>query len=165
MSLACGINPLIAAHISKSVELHDVGKAKIPSYILNKPGKLSQKEFELMKYHTLLGAEMLSGLSGDFGVIARNICAFHHEQYGGKGYCGVYADNLPLYVQIASICDVAVALLHKRVYKSAWPPIAVFKYIKSESGKQFNPMLVEIFLSLMCEQDVKDILKPEPVLN
>jgi putative two-component system response regulator len=118
-----------------------------------------------MKNHTIFGAEMLLGLRGDFGVIARNICAFHHEQYCGKGYWGVYTDSLPLYVQIASVCDVGVALLHKRIYKPAWPPDDVFDYIKAESGKQFNPMLVEIFLSLMYEQDIGDILKPRQALN
>jgi putative two-component system response regulator len=151
VSLACGINPVISAHIGNAVALHDIGKSQIPTHILNKPGRLSPKEYEIMKSHTTIGAQMLEGLQGDFRAIAKNVCLYHHEFCNGRGYWGVYADNLPLYVQIASICDVYVSLISERPYKSAWTQNDALVYIKDRAGEQFNPMLAGVFIPLVQE--------------
>lgn len=151
VSLACGVNPIIATHIGNAVVLHDIGKSKIPAYIVNKSSKLSPKEFEIMKNHTKFGADMLNGLHGDFRAIAQNIALYHHEYHNGKGYWGVYADTLPFYVQIASICDVYVSLISQRSYKAAWLPDDALEYIKGRAGEQFNPLLVNMFIPLIKE--------------
>ena len=149
LSLACGIPRKVAIYIGDAVLLHDIGKCHIPDSIKNKPGKLSPSEFEVMKTHTILGADMLSGLQGDFGKIARNISMYHHEEYGGEGYWRKNTNDLPRYVQIASICDVYTALISKRIYKQAWPSSKALHYIQNRAGKQFCPLLVEIFISLI----------------
>jgi HD-GYP domain-containing protein (c-di-GMP phosphodiesterase class II) len=149
MSLAYGIHPQTAKHIGNAVELHDIGKAKIPGYIINKPGKLSPSEFEIMKTHTTHGESMLAGLNGDFGEIARKISLYHHEQYNGKGYWGKFTSDLPPYVQIASICDVYCALVSPRVYKHAWTNQDALEYIRRKSGEKFCPVLAKVFLTLM----------------
>ena len=149
LAIECGIPQTTANRIGYAMVLHDCGKRHIPDSIKNKPGKLSPTEFEVMKTHTILGARMLSSLHGDLGIIARNISLWHHEHYNGKGYWRRNANDLPSYVQIASICDVYVALVSRRVYKQAWTSSKALHYIKDRAGEQFCPLLVKTFLSLM----------------
>jgi putative two-component system response regulator len=130
--------------------LHDVGKSGVPASILNKPGKLSAREFEIMKEHTRLGAEMLTSLQGDLGIMAQNIAEFHHEWYdGSKSYWGKRARDLPAYVSIVSICDVFTALVAKRPYKEPWPPKDAIAYIQNKAGTQFCPELVRVFTRMI----------------
>jgi len=146
LSLACGIAPEMAKMIGKAGTLHDAGKIAIPEYIINKPGRLSPKEFEIIKTHTLWGAVILSKLQGRLRTIAMNVAAFHHEKWDGSGYWGYRGDDVPYYCQIVSLCDIIVALSVRRNYKEPWPPIEVVNYIKNESGKTFCPKLVKTFL-------------------
>ena len=153
LSLECGVQPIIAEYIGKAMVLHDIGKCKIPDSIKNKQGKLSPSEYEIMKTHTTHGADMLSGIRGEFGEIARNISLYHHEQYNGEGYWRRRTNDLPNYIQISSICDVYCALIYKRVYKQAWPVNEALGYIKDRAGEKFCPKLVKVFLSLMSRQN------------
>jgi HD-GYP domain-containing protein (c-di-GMP phosphodiesterase class II) len=150
VALDCGIHPATARQIRTATALHDIGKLKIAGSILKKPGKLDEREFEIMKTHTTLGADMLSNIQGELGRMARNICRYHHEHWDGvHGYWGRRTDSLPLYVSIAAISDVFVALINERPYKTAWPPQAALEYIQKQAGTQFSPALVNRFLSLI----------------
>ena len=149
LALACGENAITARQIGRAAALHDVGKILVPSHIVQKPGRLTSREFEVMKTHTTWGALLLSGLKGSFGVLAREIALFHHERWSGDGYYKIPAAKLPLSVQMVSICDVYVSLVSPRPYKNAWPQSKAARYIRAQAGTQFNPVLADIFLSLM----------------
>lgn len=149
MATAAGIPPAKARQIRAAAALHDVGKIKIPQSILDKPGKLNAREFEIMKTHTLLGAEMLSSLRGVLGAMAVKTALFHHEHWDGTGYWGVPAFLLPGYINITAICDVFTALVSERPYKEAWPPRKAVAYIEKQAGTRFSPELASVFLSLI----------------
>ena len=151
LATAYGANPAAAREIGDAAAIHDIGKCKIPGHILNSPNRLTPAEFEVLKTHTILGAEILADLRGHFGKMAREMCEFHHEKFNGKGYWGRYAGQLPYYVSIAAISDVYVALTSERLYKQAWPHHKAMEYIKNQSGRQFCPMLVDIFVSVMAD--------------
>jgi putative two-component system response regulator len=148
VALESGIHTIPAQRIRAAAELHDIGKKHIHPDILNKPGPLNEREFEIMKTHTVLGAEMLSGLTGEMGIVAKTVCRFHHENYDGSGYFGKYTDELPIYIPIISLSDVLVALLSARPYKKSWPPQEALEYIQSQLGTKFNPEQANLFLSL-----------------
>ena len=137
--------------IARAAALHDVGKVGIPDAILMKPGKLSDPEFEIIKSHTLIGAELLEGLRknfGDFSMIAMgvDVAMGHHEWWAGSGYPhGKKGREIPLAARILGICDVYDALTSRRVYKEAWSHEETEKTIREAAGRQFDPDLVEIF--------------------
>lgn len=149
----CGIHDVVAKRIYIAAALHDVGKIKLPENIVNKPDKLSIQEFEIIKTHTILGADILTTITGDLGNMVRCVCKFHHEKWDGSGYWGKYTCELPIYVPIVSISDVFVALCSNRCYKEAWPPEKAMDYIQDQAGKQFPPVLVNKFLSLVRNDD------------
>ena len=151
LAIECGYSPKEARQIRIAAVLHDVGKKFIPEHIKNKPDKLNAAEYEIMKTHTKLGAEMLSSLCGDLGEMARTIAMYHHEVWqDGGGYWGVPSYTLPHYVGIVSICDVFVALIStERLYKEPWSKEDAIKFIKSQAGTKFCPILADIFVSMI----------------
>lgn len=149
LALEHGASPVKAKQIRIAATLHDIGKRKISSSILDKPGKLTEAEFEIIKTHTLLGAEMLSSMQGELGEMARTCCEFHHEWYNGGGYWGKRTDDLPFFVPYVAVSDVFTALVSARSYKEAWPPENAMDYIQKQAGTQFAPELVEVFLWLV----------------
>jgi len=149
VALECGVHPATARQIRTAAALHDIGKQKIPGNLLNKSGKLTGREFEIVKSHTRLGAGMLASIQGNLGEMARTIALYHHERYDGKGYWGIRTCELPCYVPVVAISVVFVALISKRPYKSAWPPEEALDYIQNQAGLQFNPVLVGTFISLV----------------
>ena len=149
IALQYGVRPDAARQIRSAATLHDIGKQKIPAEILNKPGKLTAQEFDVIKTHTVLGAEMLTSIQGELGVMARVCCEFHHEWYDGNGYWGRRMGDLPFYVPFVAISDVFTALVTKRVYKEPWPPLEAMDYIQEKAGTQFDPKLAEVFLWLI----------------
>ena len=144
-----GVKPELARQIRTASSLHDIGKEKLPPELLNKPGKLDAHEFEIIKTHTKLGAEMLSSMQGALGEMARIIALYHHEHWDGNGYWGVPACSLPDYVGVTAICDVFTALLVARPYKEAFPPEEALEYIQNQSGAQFSEELVNVFIPLV----------------
>ncbi len=143
-----GFTPEDIMLIGTASALHDIGKIAIPEAILNKPGKLTPEEREIMKTHTVEGANILDGMplykNEKLVRISRDICRWHHERYDGSGYPdGLKGDDIPIAAQAVSLADVYDALISKRVYKEAIAPEqAVSMIIHGECGA-FNPLLLE----------------------
>ena len=140
--------------------LHDIGKIAIDDKILNKPGRLTPEEFNQIKKHTTIGAEMLDELgcyrNEELVRTAYEICRWHHERWDGRGYPdGLSGDHIPISAQVVSMADVYDALISKRVYKAAIDPDeAVQMILRGECGA-FNPLLLE------CLVEIQDVLKAE----
>ena len=133
--------------------LHDIGKIGIPDAILNKPDKLTDEEYEIMKTHVLRGGEILK----DFTMIENvNVGAlYHHERYDGKGYChGLKGEEIPLDARIIGIADAFDAMTANRVYRKQLNLDFVLAELKRCSGTQFDPDLVEIMLTLIEEGEI-----------
>lgn len=147
-----GLSARETAFIYEIVPMHDIGKIGIPDDILLKPGRLNKEEWEVMKTHTTIGADIMIE---DESLIIKEarLCALtHHEKWDGTGYpTGSKGDGIPLYGRISAIADVFDALTSERPYKKAWPIEKAVSYIKSESGKHFDPKLVDAFLAALPE--------------
>ena len=127
--------------------LHDVGKIAIPDSILHKPGKLNEQEWEIMKSHAPIGAELLQDSKLFLLQSASIIAEHHHEKWDGSGYPkGIAKENIHIFGRIAALADVFDALASKRCYKTAWPMDKVIDLIQSERGKHFDPKLVDLLL-------------------
>lgn len=127
--------------------LHDIGKVGVPDSILHKPGKLDPQEWEIMKKHSEAGQNMLTGSGLELLDAGAVIAGKHHERWDGQGYPdGLSGYEIPIFGRICALADIFDALCSKRVYKEPWPIEHVFEYIKSESGKFFEPELVTLFL-------------------
>ena len=150
--------------------LHDVGKVGISDMILQKPGRFSEEEYEVMKSHTFIGAQLFSGARSAFDEIASEVALNHHERWDGNGYPGYVdiqtgtplkgyeqngkargkkAEEIPVFGRVVSLADVYDALSSKRVYKEAWDEDQVLETIKSEKGKQFDPDVVDSFFEIL----------------
>ena len=126
--------------------LHDIGKVVTPDHILNKPGKLTFEEFEIMKKHTSDGYMMLKDTSNNIIKAGSIIAHEHHEKYDGFGYPrGIKGEAIHIYARITAIADVFDALGSTRVYKSGWELNDIVKFVNEQSGKHFDPELVKIF--------------------
>ena len=145
----CGFSDIDIRRIRIAALMHDIGKLKIAPSILYKPGKLDAQEFEVMKTHTTLGAEMLVSIRGELGELVRDVCRYHHEWHNGQGYWGRGATELSPHIPIVSIADVFTALVTERPYKPAWPVRDALGYIQKQAGTQFSRELVEVFTSLI----------------
>lgn len=146
--------------ISTASAFHDIGKVGIDESILNKPGKLTEEEFETMKKHTLIGASMLDKLEHykdeKMIKIAYQICRWHHERYDGKGYPdGLTGEQIPIAAQVVSVADVYDALVSKRVYKDAYSHEQAMKMILNGECGAFNPLLMEVLV------EIRDKIKEE----
>lgn len=132
--------------------MHDVGKIGIPDHILLKPGKFEPEEWEIMKTHAQIGADILFGDDSKLMKMAHDIAISHHEKWNGKGYpYGLEGEAIPLVGRITAIADVFDALTSKRPYKKAWSIEKSVELFKEESGHHFDPKLVEIFLDKLPE--------------
>lgn len=130
--------------------LHDIGKIGIPDAILRKPGKLTPQEWEIMKTHTTIGAELLSGSNSRFLTMARDIALTHHERFDGTGYPnGLKGEDIPIVGRICGLCDVFDALLSHRPYKRAWTLDETLKEIQRTSGSHFDPIVVDAFMNIL----------------
>ena len=144
--------------IATASALHDIGKIGIDERILNKPGKLTKEEFEIMKTHTLIGAQMLDNLdmyrNEKLLKLAYEICRWHHERYDGKGYPdGLVGEEIPISAQVVSLADVYDALVSERVYKKAFSHEKALEMIQNGECGTFNPLL------LQCMTEAQDKLK------
>lgn len=145
-----GITPNQIAEITRASALHDIGKIAIPDAILLKPGKLTEKEFEVMKTHTVVGCGILETFkknqSEEFYQYCYDICRHHHERWDGNGYPDHLAgDEIPISAQIVSIADVYDALVSERVYKGAYANNVAYAMIMGGECGQFSPTVLECF--------------------
>ncbi len=147
---ALGWSPAEVELIRRAAPLHDVGKIAIPDSILLKPGKLTPEEFEQMKTHTAVGARMLSGGQFPLLQLAEQIALTHHERWDGTGYLGMHEEAIPLAGRIVTVADVFDALMSERPYKRAWSVIEALEEIQRQSGRQFDPRIVEAFLKAVA---------------
>ncbi|RYG65188.1 PAS domain-containing protein [bacterium] len=135
--------------IREAAPLHDVGKIAISDLILLKPGKLTKEEFDAMKTHAAIGAALLSEGKSEVVQIAERIAGGHHECWDGGGYPkGISGEEIPIEARILAVADVFDALTHERTYKKAWSVEAAVAEITQQSGYQFDPKIVEAFLTL-----------------
>lgn len=125
--------------------MHDIGKLLVPEAILEKPGKLTAEEFEVIKTHVHLGYKLLEFSPGRIMEIARVIALQHHEKWDGTGYLGLKGDEIDYYSRIMAVVDVFDALMSKRSYKESWSIEEAYNEIISQSGKHFDPQVVEMF--------------------
>lgn len=136
--------------ITDASSMHDIGKIAIPDVILNKPGRLTPEEFEIMKTHTTKGCEILSGLDRmpdkEYLQYAYNICRYHHERWDGQGYPdGLKGENIPICAQVVAVADCYDALTTNRVYKDAIAQDEAFTMILNGKCGAFSPRLLECF--------------------
>lgn len=126
--------------------MHDIGKVGIPDTILNKNGRLTPEEFEIMKTHVQLGYEMLKHSKRDILKASAIVAKEHHEKYDGTGYpLGLKENEIHIYGRITAVADVFDALGHDRVYKKAWPLSDICDFLNNEKGKHFDPVLIDLF--------------------
>jgi response regulator RpfG family c-di-GMP phosphodiesterase len=143
--------------------LHDLGKVAISDLILRKPDKLDSEEFRIMQSHTIHGARLFQNQESALDVLSAEIALNHHEKWDGTGYPGkiddIYRDQLPLgagkqgeeiplAARIVALADVYDALVSQRAYKEAWTETMTLDYIKAQSGKHFDPEVVDAFLAI-----------------
>ncbi len=135
--------------------LHDIGKIAIPDAILNKPGRLTKEEFEIIKTHTVRGAELIERIGIESSQIlkyAHDICLHHHERYDGRGYPeGLKGEELSIWAQVVGIADVYDALTQERCYKKAFSHDVALDMICTNQCGVFNPELVEVFKNIIGE--------------
>jgi PAS domain S-box-containing protein len=147
-----GIAETEIVHIRRGALLHDMGKMGVPDAVLFKPGPLSAEEIEIMRQHTIYAHKMLDAIDYLKPALAIPYC--HHEKWDGTGYPrGLKGDNIPLSARIFAVIDVWDALTSKRPYREAWSRQKTIAYIKSESGRHFDPNVVDAFLRLIEEEE------------
>lgn len=139
-------------HIRRGAILHDIGKIGIPDHILQKNGPLSEAEWEIMKKHPIYSYNMLSPIG--YLQPAIDIPYAHHERWDGSGYPrGLRQEEIPLAARIFAVVDVWDALNSDRPYRSRWAPEKVIAYLKQQSGKHFDPQVLQAFISLLEEME------------
>lgn len=140
--------------VEHSAPLHDIGKINVPDAILNKPGKLTDEEFDLMKSHTTVGGNIISHIietvpKSNYLHEAKNLATFHHEKWNGRGYpTGLAGTAIPLSARIMAVADVFDALVSTRSYKKGFPYEKAFAIIEEESGSHFDPNIVKAFFAV-----------------
>lgn len=141
-----------AEYIKYASPLHDIGKVGLTDAILLKPGKLTPEEYDEMKKHTVYGGKILANAESSVLKFAHRISVAHHEKFDGTGYPqGLKGDEIPLEARIVAVSDVFDALCMPRCYKPAWEPEKARDYIVGESGKSFDPRVVEAFIARFDE--------------
>ncbi len=145
-------------NVQLAAPLHDMGKIRIPDAILNKPGRLTDEEYAVMKRHSAYGAEIIEKTlqvieEEDYYNVAKNIARHHHERWDGKGYPdGLKGGEIPLEARIMALADVYDALVSKRVYKEAFSKEKAFEILREGAGTQFDPDLTRLFLKSLGER-------------
>ena len=149
LAIAAGMDPEEAELLRHASAMHDVGKIAIPDSILRKPGPLSPEEWEIMKRHTTIGADLLAGSRSPLVQMGEVIARTHHERWDGSGYpAGLAGDEIPLVGRICAVCDVFDALISDRPYKHAWTLDETLREIARESGRHFDPRLAALLLNM-----------------
>lgn len=137
-------------NLKNTADLHDIGKIGVPDTILNKPTKLTEDEYIIIKDHTVIGAEILKNIT--LIPHAAEVARSHHERYDGTGYPdGLKGEDIPLYARVIAVADSYDAMSSRRIYRSALSRQEICEEIRSNQGKQFGPVIAEVFLRLLTE--------------
>jgi HD-GYP domain-containing protein (c-di-GMP phosphodiesterase class II) len=148
-----GISEQEQVHIRRGALLHDIGKLGIPDHILLKDGKLTEEEWAKMRRHPTFALEMLMPIS--YLRPALDIPYCHHEKWDGTGYPrGLKGEQIPLAARIFAVVDVWDALTSDRPYRSAWSKEKTLEYIREQSGRHFDPRVVEVFLETIVSNEI-----------
>ena len=148
LAVAYGLSPSECETLWSTATMHDIGKVGIPDHILNKPDKLTDEEFEIMKTHAETGYSFFKNSSRPLLQAAAIVAHEHHERWDGLGYPrGIAGEDIHIFGRITAIADVFDALGTKRIYKRGWDVDEILLYFKEQSGKQFDPRLVELLLT------------------
>lgn len=146
LALAYGLTESQADDLLHAAPMHDIGKIGIADSIMLKPGKLTDEEFEIMKTHPQIGAEIIGEADSELLRLAKSVALTHHEKWNGTGYPhGLQGEQIPLEGRIVALADVFDALTSKRPYKEAWSVDKTMDYIYGQSGVHFDPVLVRLF--------------------
>jgi response regulator RpfG family c-di-GMP phosphodiesterase len=152
LGLKCGLTASEAEVLRLASPLHDVGKVGIPDAVLNKPGKLTPEEFDIIKTHAQVGYDMLKVTKGRVLQAAAIIALQHHERFDGRGYPnGLQGKDIHIFGRITCIADVFDALGVERVYKKAWDLDRILDLFREERGKQFDPEITDVFFENLDE--------------
>ncbi len=152
MARKMGFSDRDCSNIFFAAAMHDIGKIGISECVLYKPGKLTAPEYEIMKSHTEIGADILAGAKSEVLQLAGQIALNHHERWDGLGYPrGLSGDDIPLVARIVALADTFDALLSRRRYKDAYPIEVAVEVLKTESGEHLDPNLVSMFLNDLDE--------------
>lgn len=141
-------------NLSLAAPMHDIGKISVPDAVLQKPGKLTDEEFNIMKKHSVDGGKIIKQTFGhlnneEYFNMAYQIAMYHHEKWNGRGYPeGLTGEDIPLCARIMTVADVFDAISEKRCYREAMPMDKCFKIIQEESGSSFEPLLADIFVEI-----------------
>ncbi|MBM6616590.1 HD domain-containing phosphohydrolase [Bacillus suaedaesalsae] len=147
-----GLGEEAVEKIKLASPLHDIGKVAVPDTILNKPGKLTEEEYEIIKTHTTVGYQMLMHSTREIMQIGAQIALTHHEKFDGSGYPNqIKGTEIPLVGRITAVADVFDALSNDRIYKKAWKMEDVINYFREQRGKHFDPEIVDCLLSNLDE--------------
>ncbi len=148
LALLAGLGETNANLLYAASPMHDIGKIGIPDAILNKPGRLTDEEFEIMKEHSKIGYNILTKSKRPILKAAALVSYLHHEKYNGTGYPrGIKGEKIHIFGRITAIADVFDALGSNRVYKKAWNLERILELFKNEKGKHFDPQLIELFMN------------------
>jgi response regulator RpfG family c-di-GMP phosphodiesterase len=152
LALAAGVDPEAAEVLRHASAMHDVGKIAIPDAILRKPGPLTDEEWEVMKTHTTIGADLLAGSRSPLVQMGEVIARTHHERWDGSGYpAGLVAEGIPLVGRICAVADVFDALTSARPYKHAWTVDEALAEIAAQSGRHFDPRLAALLPGVVAD--------------
>jgi putative two-component system response regulator len=133
--------------MARAAPLHDLGKVGVPDAVLLKPGKLSPEEFDLVRTHTTIGAQIIGETTSEVLSLARVIAETHHERWNGEGYpAGLKGEDIPLPGRVVAVCDVFDALTHERPHKPAWTIEEAVQELVAERARFFDPDLVDLFV-------------------
>jgi len=147
LALALGMDEQSAELLRQAAPMHDVGKIGIPDAILLKPGKLTSEEFEHMKKHAIIGAQILANSSSPLLQLAHKLAIEHHEKWDGSGYPnGIKGEEISIEGRIVAVADVFDALTSKRPYKEAWSVEKTVLHMQEQAGAHFDPALIELFV-------------------
>ena len=150
LALAAGCSAAWAEDLLHAAPMHDIGKIGIPDAVLLKPGPLDAQEWDVMRTHPHIGAEIIGSHAAHVLQLARSIALAHHEKWDGSGYpCGLVGEAIPLEARICAIVDVFDALTSTRPYKKPWTSADAIAHIQSQAGQHFEPRLVELFVALL----------------
>ncbi len=152
LALKSGLSVEQAELLKMASPMHDIGKVGIPDAILNKPGKLTFDEFEVMKTHAMLGYEMLKASERPILKAAATVALEHHEKWNGKGYPRqLRGEDIHIFGRITAVADVFDALGSERIYKKAWSLVDILALLREERGEHFDPQLINLFLNNLPE--------------